>query len=78
MLCACQDQKIRLLWAVHIPLEEETEIAMKMLGKMSKSEWLTHRQCRNTSDLSIAHYLNKMIYSTVGTAKINTFEFMKH
>lgn len=75
MLGGCQDQKIRLLWAVCVPLEE-TEIAMKILGKMSKSEWLTHRQCRNTSDLN--HYLNKMIHSTTDAAKINTFEFMEH
>lgn len=47
---AHQNQKIRLLWAARVPLEE-TELAMKMLGKMSKSEWLTHRRCRNTSGL---------------------------
>lgn len=50
MLGCCQTQKVRLLWAVGVPVEE-TEIAMKALGRLSKSKWLTHRQCTNTSEL---------------------------
>ena len=36
-LGCCQDLKVRLLWALCV-LVEETEIALKALGKLAKSE----------------------------------------